>query len=227
MFSTNAHRPSPAMVVSIVALTAGLTGSAIAGPAAKLISGNQVKKGSITSRHVKDGSLKLRDLNSRARSAMSRSGSSSQPGPRGVMGPQGPQGDRGGTGPQGPQGATGAQGERGPQGSKGEPGVPGTPGTPGPRYSPSFAVLNPDGSLKVGNDVVKTARVGVGGYEVTFANDISQCALSATVGSLPTPSTSGTADTSNLADVQVEGVAARTVGIDTNTDQQIHLVVHC
>ena len=215
MFSTNAHRPSPAMVVSVVALVSGLTGSAIAGPAADLISGKQVKKGSITSRHVRDGSLQLRDLNSKARSAMSRNGSANQPGPRGATGPQGPQGVPGTQGP---------QGERGPQGPKGEAGVP---GTPGPKYSPSFAVLNTDGTLKVGNDVLKTARVGVGSYTVEFANNIDQCALGATVGGVPTPSTSGTADASNLADIEVEGLTSRKVGIDTDTDRQVHLVVHC
>jgi Collagen triple helix repeat (20 copies) len=216
MFSTNAHRPSPAMVVSIVALIAGFAGSAIAGPAAKLISGKQIKRNAITSRHVKDGSLRLQDLSSKFRVSMTSRGTA-----RGLRGATGPQG------PQGAQGSQGPQGERGPQGPKGEPGVPGTPGTPGPKYSPSFAVINPDGTLKVGNDVVKTARVGVGSYTVEFANDIDMCALSATVGGLPTPSTSGAADTSNLADIQVEGLASRRVGVDTDTDRQVHLVVHC
>ena len=221
MFSTNAHRPSPAMVVSIVALIAGLTGSALAGPAAKLISGKQIKKNAVTGSHVRDGSLQLRDLSSKFRVSMTNHSSTARPGPRGVAGPQGPKGA---------QGAQGPQGERGQQGPKGEPGVPGTPGTPGtpgPKYSPSFAVINPDGTLKVGNDVVRTARVGVGSYTVEFANNIDACALSATVGGLPTPSTSGAADTSNLADIQVEGLAERRVGIDTDTDRQVHLVVHC
>jgi hypothetical protein len=88
-------------------------------------------------------------------------------------------------------------------------------------------VINPNGSLDVGNDVVDTARVAVGSYTVTFDRDIDECAYSATVGGVSTPSTSGTADTSNLADVQVEGLASRRVGIDTNTDQQVHLVIHC
>ncbi len=205
MFSSKTHRPSPAMIVSIVALAAGLTGSAIAGPAADLISGKQIKKGAVTSRHVKDGSLRLGDLNAKARSSMTDRQTTGGPGPQGPQGPEGPQG------PQGPQG------ERGPAGPAGEP---------GPTYRPSFAVLDPNGALVVGNDVVESARVGVGQYTVTFNRDVTRCAYTATVGGVSTPSTD-TVDTSNLAEIQVNGETARRVGIDTNTDQTVHLVVHC
>jgi hypothetical protein len=91
-------RPSPALVVAMVALFVALTGSAVATTSA-LITGKQVKNGSITGADVKNKSLTARDFRGSLR------------GPQGVPGPAGPQGP---TGPQGPQGAQGAQGPQGP-----------------------------------------------------------------------------------------------------------------
>jgi hypothetical protein len=97
--------PSPALVVAFVALFVALTGSAVA---AKLITGKQIAKGTITSANVKNKTLQAGDLSSRARSAL-----------RGARGPAGPQGPAGAAGLPGPKGDTGAPGQQGPPGLSG------------------------------------------------------------------------------------------------------------
>jgi hypothetical protein len=57
------HRPSPALVVALAALFVALGGPA---RAARLIRGADIKKGTITSKQVKNGSLAARDLSRRA-----------------------------------------------------------------------------------------------------------------------------------------------------------------
>jgi hypothetical protein len=56
-------RPSPSAVIALVALFVALGGPV---EAAKLIGGDDVKKGAIRSKHVKDRSLKKRDLSAGA-----------------------------------------------------------------------------------------------------------------------------------------------------------------
>lgn len=81
------RRPSPATVIAILALVVALTGTALA---ANLIS----------SRNIKDGTIKKRDLNAKLVKALSK------PGPRGAQGPPGEKGDKGDQGEQGPPGAS-------------------------------------------------------------------------------------------------------------------------
>jgi hypothetical protein len=57
------RRPSPALVVALVALFVALGGPA---GAASLISGSQIKKNSITTRQIKNHSLSTKDLSRRA-----------------------------------------------------------------------------------------------------------------------------------------------------------------
>lgn len=57
------RRPSPALVVALVALFVALGGPA---RAASLITGSQIKKNSITSKQVKNRSLSTKDLSRRA-----------------------------------------------------------------------------------------------------------------------------------------------------------------
>lgn len=78
-------KPTPGLVLGIIALVIAMGGSAVAG---SLITGKQIKNGSITKR----------DLSKSA---------------RGSRGPQGPQGLQGVSGPQGLPGAPGAQGPSG------------------------------------------------------------------------------------------------------------------
>src|SRR5215208_6266587 len=90
------HRPSSAMVIACLALSIALGGTA---SAAVLITGKQVKDGSIAGRDVKNSSL--------GKSKLSATAVSSLTGQRGPAGPQGPKGDPGHQGPQGPKGDTG------------------------------------------------------------------------------------------------------------------------
>jgi hypothetical protein len=84
-------RPSPALVISVVALFVSLGGT---GYAAIKITGKNVKDGSLTGKDVKNSSLRTADFK------------------RGDLpaGPRGPQGQRGATGGQGPKGAAGVAG---------------------------------------------------------------------------------------------------------------------
>jgi hypothetical protein len=82
------HRPSAAMIVALVALVAAMSGNAVADGVTAVASA--LKKGSITSKHVKDRSLRIVDIRVADRKKL-----------RGQQGPQGPQGP---TGPQGPAG---------------------------------------------------------------------------------------------------------------------------
>jgi hypothetical protein len=85
------RRPSPALIIAVVALVAALDGPAIASETAhiaKKITGSQIASNAITSSKVKDHSLLSKDFKSGQLPA----------------GPQGPQGPQGAQGPQGPTG---------------------------------------------------------------------------------------------------------------------------
>lgn len=93
--------------------------AATSATARSLITGLQIKNGSITSVDLADGTIKSRDLAPSLRHAKTV-----VPGPQGEAGPQGPQGPNGDTGA---QGATGQQGPAGPQGAPGPQGPAGPP----------------------------------------------------------------------------------------------------
>ena len=82
-------RPSPALIVSCIAVFLAFTGGAVA---ATKISGKQIKDGSITGKDIKNDSLTSKDIAGQ------------------LQGPRGPAGQRG---PQGPAGAGGAGGAGG------------------------------------------------------------------------------------------------------------------
>lgn len=84
-------RPSPGTVIACVALVVACTGTATA---ATLITGAQIKNNSVTTKDVKNKSLRAGDF---------------KPGAL----PRGPAGTAGATGPQGPQGTQGTQGLQG------------------------------------------------------------------------------------------------------------------
>jgi hypothetical protein len=87
------HRPSPAMVVAVLALSVALAGTSYA--AIKLpansVGTRQVKDSAITSRKVKDRSLLAQDF----RAGQFIPGPAGPPGPQGFQGPRGPQGPEG------------------------------------------------------------------------------------------------------------------------------------
>jgi hypothetical protein len=109
------RRPSPSIVVSIIAVVLAGTGSATA---ARLIDGSQLANNSITSAKVRNSSLKVVDLSPSARAQL-----------RGQQGPQGPKGD------------PGPQGEKGEKGEKGDPGPQGAPGISGHQVVLTTGVL--------------------------------------------------------------------------------------
>ena len=94
------HRPSPAMVVGVVALIIAMAGTSYA--AIKLpansVGTKQIKANAVVSSKVKNGSLFARDF---AAGQL----------PRGPVGPQGPRGPQGFQGNQGPQGVQGPPGQ--------------------------------------------------------------------------------------------------------------------
>jgi len=110
-----AHRPSPAMIIAVIALIAAMSGSAVAdgvhAVAAKL------KKGAVTSREIKDGSVRLADINKKDRATLK--GAKGATGAAGAAGAVGATGATGATGAAGPKGATGDTGATGPQGDIG------------------------------------------------------------------------------------------------------------
>jgi hypothetical protein len=101
MKSLLSHRPSPAMIVSIVALVLALGGTGYAA--------TSLPKNSVTTKQVVDRSLRANDF---------------APGqlPAGKQGPIGPAGSQGPAGPQGTKGDTGTQGTKGDKGDTGAQG---------------------------------------------------------------------------------------------------------
>ena len=106
------RRPSPALIVAIIALVVACAGTATA--AGVLIKrSSQVARGAINSGDLRnDRAVNLQDLTPAARLALQND-----------AGPTGPQGERGAAGAGG-----GARGDRGPRGAEGDPRPPGPAG---------------------------------------------------------------------------------------------------
>lgn len=129
------HRPSPALVVALVALFSSLASGATAAKlltgkqiAKKSITGKNVKPSTLTGKHVKDGSLGVRDLKKGVLGAGVAGG---VPGPQGAVGPEGPRGAEGRAGADGAAGAAGPVGAAGPAGPAGAVGPAGPAGARG------------------------------------------------------------------------------------------------
>jgi hypothetical protein len=97
------RRPSPALVVSLVALFIALGGTSYAALS--------IPKNSVGSPQVINGSLGTTDLSKKARKALK--GNRGAAGKRGLTGAAGPVGAAGAAGAAGPAGATGPQGPTG------------------------------------------------------------------------------------------------------------------
>jgi hypothetical protein len=83
-------RPNLSTLIALFALFAALGGSAYA---ANKINGKNIKKNTVTSKALKDGTIKTKDMSSKAINSL-----------------KGQKGDQGAQGPQGPQGAPGVNG---------------------------------------------------------------------------------------------------------------------
>jgi Collagen triple helix repeat (20 copies) len=116
-------KPSPAMIVAIVATVLALSGGAYA--AGTMISGSQIKNGTIAAAKLSASAKKQ---------LKGQKGATGSTGATGAQGPAGPKGDTGATGLTGPKGERGipgtaaAQGEEGPEGPMGEEGPEGPAG---------------------------------------------------------------------------------------------------
>ncbi|WP_026910906.1 hypothetical protein [Patulibacter minatonensis] len=102
------RRPSPSLLVALLALFVALGGTATA---AALIDGKRIRSGTVTGKQVKNRSLTSSDLSaSTVKALQGRAGAT------GATGAVGPAGAAGPTGPVGPAGAVGAAGPAGPAG---------------------------------------------------------------------------------------------------------------
>ena len=147
------HRISPATAISLLALFVALAAPALAAPVKRavkqVLSGKQIKNGSITGADVRDESLTPADFDGSVR------------GPRGLPGLQGstgPMGLTGAIGPAGPMGSAGPMGAIGPMGLPGATGETGATGPQGPRGD--TGATGPQGPAGPTNVVVRRATVG-------------------------------------------------------------------
>jgi hypothetical protein len=90
------------IALGAIALALALAGGALAGKRYLITSSSQVKPGSLTGQNIKNHSLGLNDLSTRAKAGL-----------KGARGRQGPKGDTGATGLQGPKGDKGDKGDPG------------------------------------------------------------------------------------------------------------------
>ena len=127
-------RPSPALIVALLALFVALGGTTYA---AVQIHGSQIVDNTIATSKLRNGAVAGAKLRNGA-----VTGAKLAPGLRarllqrsvtGAQGATGAKGEAGATGPQGLAGATGPQGPAGATGAKGEPGAQGPQGVVGPR----------------------------------------------------------------------------------------------
>ena len=148
------RRPSAGLVVGIIALIVAMSGSAVA---ASLI----------TSAQIKDGTIQLKDINKKARTAL-----------------------KGQKGPAGATGATGLQGNPGATGLQGNPGVAGANGA-------TNVVVRQGAVASVANGATGsvTASCNPGERATGGGNSISGLAGWQVIESFPTPGTTGSTPT--------------------------------
>ncbi len=114
------RNPSPATAIATIALLFATAG--VAPAARKLITGKDIKRGAVESKHVKDHTLQSADF---AAGVLPDAGGGGAAGPMGPQGPVGPLGPEGAPGEQGQQGDPGVIGPDGPQGAPGLDGANG------------------------------------------------------------------------------------------------------
>jgi collagen triple helix repeat protein len=150
------RRPSPATLLSAIALFVVLTGPSYAA-VSKLL-----PKNSVGSAQVINGSLQTADLSKKAITAL--------------KGNRGPQGSQGAAGPPGPAGAAGATGATGAAGAKGDTGAQGIPGT-----ARAYGLVADDGTLTRSKNVTAVTHPANGVYCIALTGiDASQTGLIAT-----------------------------------------------
>jgi hypothetical protein len=103
------------LFAALLTALAGVTAGTAAVQA--LITGAQIKDGTVASRDIKNGTIGRADISAGTLSSLrGLRGPAGVAGPQGAMGPQGPPGEQGAAGPQGGQGPIGAAGPAGADG---------------------------------------------------------------------------------------------------------------
>lgn len=164
------RRPSPAMVVAIIALTFSLIGNGYAATqlAKNSVGTTQLKKDAVRSSKVKNGTLSAADLSAAARATL-----------RGGQGPAGANGAQGAAGPTGPNGPTGPTGPTGPLGPQGQQGQQGQQGLQGLR-GPSDIITSSAGccpGFSTGGTIVDSLTLPAGNYMVLASVAIQHLGL--------------------------------------------------
>lgn len=153
------------VVLALVCVTAATAG------VKALVTGAQIKDGTIESRDVMNGTLRPADLAPGLTASLrGQRGAQGTAGPQGPAGPKGDPGSQGAPGSQGPSGGQGPQGNAGPAGAAGPQGPQGLPGaaTPPRAFVASQAAPPPPIALVQGAfTTVVSLDVPAGNYAVT------------------------------------------------------------
>jgi hypothetical protein len=123
MSSFKVRRPSPALVVALVALFVAMSGSAVAATTL-LVHTDNIANGAVTGRKIANGAVGMNKLANKVRAALATAGE-----PRGTV-----------SGAQGPAGSQGSQGAPGQDGHNGQNGNDGRDGRDG--FNPAVPVVN-------------------------------------------------------------------------------------
>jgi Collagen triple helix repeat (20 copies) len=126
-------RPSPALIVAMLALFAALSQSGFASQALRAVgcdcaTSKDIVDGSLTGVDIKNKSLTTKDFRG---SVVGPQGPAGPSGSNGAPGSQGPKGDAGASGSPGLKGDQGIQGPKGDKGEKGDQGIQGPKGDQG------------------------------------------------------------------------------------------------
>src|SRR4051794_34389534 len=106
----------PGTVLSAIAVVLAMSGTAVAG---SLVTSKNIKDGTIKARDIAKGTITNDRLAADVRSQMGRTVSASAPSTKGADGAKGDTGATAGQGAKGDTGAPGAKGDAGPKGDKG------------------------------------------------------------------------------------------------------------
>jgi len=94
-----ARRPSPAMLVAVIALVSSLTGGAVA---ATLIDTGDIKKGAVTKKKLHKNAVNSKKVKNKTLKAKDFADGQLEQGVQGIQGLQGEKGEKGDTGARGP-----------------------------------------------------------------------------------------------------------------------------
>jgi Collagen triple helix repeat (20 copies) len=176
------RRPSPALVVAMVALfvslqQTGLASRALQAAGCNCATSRDIVNNSLTGVDIKNGSLTKRDLRKgtipspiRNVAVKGEKGDQGQPGPKGEQGLTGAKGDPGAPGAKGDPGPPGAKGDKGDPGAPGAKGDPGPPGAKGDKGDPGSPGAKGDpGAPGVKGDTGAPGAPGMSGLEYKWA----------------------------------------------------------